>query len=77
MPGIAVELAHSDLFDECEIHRAPWDQTYTSEQYRDLLLTYSGTQAMPPNERTHLLDQLIAVAEDEFDGIVTRPSSQP
>jgi len=73
MPPIAEELEESELFDDPEVHRIRWDQTYTSSQYRDLLLTYSGTQMMPEGERTDLVDQLIAVVEEDFDGSITRP----
>lgn len=73
IPPMATKLLDSDRFDEPHIDRVPWDQTYTSAQYRDLLLTYSGIQMMPPSERDDLVDQLVAVIDDEFDGWITRP----
>lgn len=72
-PGIADELEASPRFDRVELHREVWDQTYTSARYRDLLLSYSGTQMMPPSERAELVDQLVAVVDDEYDGVLTRP----
>lgn len=73
MPPIVRELRASVLFDEPEVQRIRWDQTYTSQQYRDLLLTYSGTQMMPLPQRSEMVAALIGVIDDEFAGTVTRP----
>lgn len=55
------------------MHRVPWDQTYTSAEYRTLLLTYSGTSSRPEPARTDMVGQLVAVVDNEFDGSLTRP----
>jgi len=73
VPSIAEELRGSSLFVDIEVHRVPWDQTYTSAEYRDLLLTYSGTQMMPLQPRNELVTQLVSVIDNEFDGQITRP----
>ena len=72
-PSIAQELKSSSLFVDIEVHRVPWDQTYTAAEYRDLLLTYSGTQMMPLQPRNELVTQLVSVIDEEFDGTIIRP----
>jgi SAM-dependent methyltransferase len=73
MPAIAAVLSASDRFEQPIVLRCPWDQTYTAAAYRDLLMTYSGTRMMPAAERVSLVDQLIAVVDDEYAGVITRP----
>ena len=73
MPRVAEVLRASGLYDHVEVHREPWDQTYTSDEYRDLLYSYSGTQLMTEPERTQMVDELVAVIDDEFGGTLTRP----
>lgn len=72
-PAIADRLRADDRFAAVSVDRAPWDQRYTTDQYRDLLMTYSGTLQMPIAARLDLLDQLTALIDDEFDGAITRP----
>ena len=72
-PTVADELAASSLYGPVEVITVDWDQTYTTAQYRELLLTYSGTLVRPPEERDALVDALTAVIDDEFDGTLTRP----
>jgi len=73
VPTIADTLRQSGEFTSVEIVRVPWDQTYTAAQYRDLLWTYSGTQMMGEPQRSQMVDELVAVIDDEFDGRLTRP----
>ncbi len=72
-PGIATRLRESSLYSMVEVHRVPWDQTYTSAEYRDLLWTHSGTQMMTEPSRSAMVDELVAVIDQELDGVVTRP----
>lgn len=74
-PPIAGELRKSGRYESVAMHRIKWDQTYTSQQYRELLWTYSGTQSMAEPARSDMVDQLVAVIDDEFDGVLTRPLS--
>ena len=50
-----------------------WDQTYTAAEFRQLMLSYSGTQCMEPGAREGLLDDIEVFAEQRYDGQVTRP----
>lgn len=73
VPRIAERLEASGRYESVEVHRERWDQTYTSAEYRDLLFTHSGTQMLPEPERTEMVDQLVAVIDDEHAGSLTRP----
>jgi len=72
-PKIAAHLRASGCYDSVEVQRVPWDQTYTAIQYRDLLMSYSGTQMMTEPERTSMVEQLVEVIDSEFGGQLTRP----
>jgi hypothetical protein len=67
------ELRASGLFDDVTLHRYRWDQTYTSEQYADLLRSYSGSQAMEPERREAMIADLCEVIDKEYGGSLTRP----
>jgi SAM-dependent methyltransferase len=67
------ELRASALFEDVTLHRYRWDQTYTSEQYADLLRSYSGSQAMEPGPREAMIADLCEVIDTEFGGTMTRP----
>lgn len=73
VPSIASEAEASDRFDEVEVIEIDWNQTYSSAEYRDLLMTYSGTLTMEPDPQRQLVDQLVAVIDDEYDGVLVRP----
>jgi SAM-dependent methyltransferase len=60
-------------FGSVDVHRYDWDQTYTAAEYRQLMLSYSGTQGMDPERRRGLLDDMEQFIEKQFDGRVTRP----
>jgi len=72
-PPMRRRLADSKWYTEVELLRVPWDQTYTSAHYRDLLWSCSGTQMMSEPERSNMVDELIAVIDDEHNGQLTRP----
>ena len=72
-PPIAHHVADDDRFTDVTVHRYDWDQTYTGDEYRTLMRSYSGTQMMSPAERRGLLDDVQRLVEDDFDGEVTRP----
>lgn len=57
--------------------RVPLSRSYTSEQYRDLLNTYSSMQMMDSAARIPLVDDLISLAERQFGGTVTAPQWRP
>lgn len=74
-PPIAPQLRASGRYQSVAVHRIKWDHTYSASQYRELLLSFSGTQAMPEPARTEMVDQLVAVINAEYGGVLTRPLS--
>ncbi len=66
-------LVASGLFDDIELHKYRWDQTYTSAEYGDLMRSYSGTQAMEPPQQEAMIGDVCALIDAEFDGSITRP----
>lgn len=72
-PAIVEQVAAAPEFGDVEIHRVPWDQTYTALEYRDLMLTFSSMRTMPVDRRDDLVAQLVVVVVDEFGGSLTRP----
>ncbi len=70
---IMAELEKSALFRSPSLFRYRWDQTYSTSEYIALIRSYSGTQAMPEDQRTALLADMSRFVEDHFGGYVTRP----
>ncbi len=66
-------LVASGLFDDIQLHKYRWDQTYSSEDYGDLMRSYSGTQAMEPPQQEAMIADVCALIDAEFGGSITRP----
>lgn len=66
-------LGADPRFEFIAIRRYDWNQTYSSSDYRNLMLSYSGTQMMSASNRLGLLDDMEAFIRNEFGGYVTRP----
>jgi len=73
VPAIAGHLEASGVYGNIELHTMAWDQTYDAASYRDLLLSYSGTQMMEEPARTAMVDELVEIVATEFDDTVVRP----
>ena len=56
-----------------DVQRIRWDQTYTTEQYRDLLNTFSNFLMLPEAQRRAAVDDICDLVDREFDGQVVRP----
>jgi trans-aconitate methyltransferase len=72
-PAIRAVLDADRRFDSVAVRRYDWNQTYSATDYRNLMLSYSGTQMMEEPARAGLLDELESLIRTEFGGIVTRP----
>lgn len=72
-PAEVAEIESSGLFDQVRLYRHRWDQTYTSQQYADLVRSYSGTQLMRPATAEALIAELCRVIDEEFGGLMVRP----
>jgi hypothetical protein len=57
------DIRESGLFEEPTFRRYEWEQTYSIAEYRNLLLTYSGHRAMPPEMQQGLLECIAACAQ--------------
>ncbi len=72
-PAIRAALDADRRFDSVAVRRYDWDQTYSATDYRNLMLSYSGTQMMDESGRRGLLDDIESFIRSDFDGVVTRP----
>jgi SAM-dependent methyltransferase len=55
------------LFKLSHFHTFPWNITYTAEEYRQLVNTYSPTLQLPPERRNSFLDDIQYLIETNFD----------
>jgi len=72
-PAIRVVLEADGRFDHVAVRTYDWNQTYSASDYRQLMLSYSGTQMMDEVDRKNLLDNMEALIRNDFGGAVTRP----
>ena len=79
MPGEDVtppevgELLERDDFEGVELFRYRWDQRYSTDEYADLVRSYSGTQRLEAKAREAFIGELAGFIDGEFDGSVVRP----
>ncbi len=73
MPGEYEEFRTSGVLENVTLRYYRWDQTYTSAEYEQLLLSYSDVLTMAPAAREGLIRDLKSTIDDEFGGFVTRP----
>jgi SAM-dependent methyltransferase len=62
----------SAWFEAIPATRIGWERTYTTHEYRDLLLTYSGHRALDPPTRRALLACIMRLIDERFDGRITK-----
>jgi SAM-dependent methyltransferase len=72
-PKIRAVLDTDRRFECVEVRQYNWDQTYSASDYRNLMLSYSGTQMMQESDRVGLLDDMETFIRNDFGGVVTRP----
>ena len=72
-PKIRSVLDADRRFDSVAVRRYDWDQTYSGTDYRNLMLSYSGTQMMEEPDRLGLLDDVESLIRSDFGGVITRP----
>lgn len=72
IPTAYPELDDAPEFGPVQLRRYPWDETYTTARYRELLLTYSGHLDMPDDLRAGLLDCIGELADRRFGGRVVK-----
>ena len=72
VPPAYDEVDESPLFGPAERRRYSQDLTYQTADYVDLLRTYSGHRALPPDTRRRLLDCIAALINDRYGGRITK-----
>jgi SAM-dependent methyltransferase len=72
-PPIRAVLNADRRFHSVAVRRYDWDQRYSASDYRNLMLSYSGTQMMNESDRVGLLDDMESFIRNDFGGVVTRP----
>lgn len=72
-PAIREVLDADHRFDAVAVRRYDWNQTYNAADYRQLMLSYSGTQMMDESDRLGLLDDIETFIRGDFGGSITRP----
>ncbi len=72
-PPILAALDADPRFRVVELMRVRLGSDLQRREFRQLMLSYSDTQCMEPESREGLLDDIEKLAEQRFDGYVTRP----
>ncbi len=67
------EIIDTQAFESVELFRYRFDQRYSTEEYTDLVRSYSGTEQLPRDERERFIADLAAFIDAEFEGYVIRP----
>lgn len=68
----ADEVARSGRFGPVVFRRYEWDLTYTTAEYLQVLRTYSGHRALPPEARQGLLECIAGLVDRRYGGRVTK-----
>ena len=72
IPFDRAQFGASGRFGDVVFRRYERELTYSTREYRDLLLTYSGHRAMEPNARQHLLSCIVELIDDRYGGQVAK-----
>lgn len=72
IPLDTADIAASGLFEQPEFRRYLWDQPYTTATYIDLLLTYSGHRALPPDDQRGLLACISGLIDERYGGNIVK-----
>ena len=72
IPRDPEEIDRSGFFDPIAFHRYEWDLPYTTGEYLDVLLTYSGHIALPPEARRGLLDCIAGLIDRDHGGRIVK-----
>jgi SAM-dependent methyltransferase len=72
IPSDAEEIDRSPRFHAPEFHRYEWDLTYSTEEYIDVLTTYSNHRALPAAARIGLLTCISTLIDTHYDGRITK-----
>ncbi|MFD8220489.1 class I SAM-dependent methyltransferase [Streptomyces sp. NPDC059697] len=68
----ADEVARSGRFGPVVFRRYEWHLTYATAEYLEVLRTYSGHRALPPQAREGLLECIAGLIDGRYGGRVTK-----
>jgi SAM-dependent methyltransferase len=66
------EIERSARFNRIDRRLYPWEETYTTKSYEQLLMTYSGHRALEVEARTALLACITDLIDRAFGGRITK-----
>lgn len=66
-------IGEAGLFDDAHVDTIHWVGTHTTAELRALFATFSPWISLTDELRSCLLDQLAALADTRFGGVVSRP----
>jgi SAM-dependent methyltransferase len=72
IPADSEELDRSGRFQPAIFRRYEWEKTYSTEAYRELLLTYSGHRALPDRALQGLLDCIGRLIDTRYNGKIVK-----
>ena len=72
VPVETEELDWSGRFEPVSVRRYEWETAYSTAEYLDVLLTYSGHLALGPDARRGLLDCTAALIEERYGGWIVK-----
>jgi SAM-dependent methyltransferase len=72
IPTDGEEIERSDRFARPEFRRYATDIPYSTASYIDVLLTYSGHRALPPDAQRGLLDCIAGLVDGKYGGRIVK-----
>ncbi|MFC7484514.1 hypothetical protein ACFQX7_37065 [Luedemannella flava] len=66
IPADDRELTSSERFGPASFYRYEWEQRYSTAEYLDLLLTYSGHRALPEAQQSALLNSIARLIDVDY-----------
>jgi SAM-dependent methyltransferase len=72
IPSDREQFDASGLFSDVTFRRYEREVTYSAQEYRDLLLSYSGHRALEPTARRHLLACITGLIDDRYGGRIAK-----
>lgn len=66
------ELTSSGRFGPASFHRYEWELPYSTAEYLDLLLTYSGHRALPNGQQSALLSSIARLIDVDCGGRIVK-----
>lgn len=72
IPVDSEELDRSGLFGPATFRRYEWDLRYSTAEYINTLLTYSGHRALPDDDRRNLLNCIAELIDTHHRGRITK-----